>query len=734
MNEFKRLINRKILLCFIMLILLNTFLYVYQQVKGESINNLRFKTNQREWLVEYYGHYHIDEAVEVIQSDISDIQSYRNQGDDNSAVVLYDNTSEVVSRYKAMTAHNQNMFFSIIKEIKTQLEYIRQYPEDMKQIQTNAQELMTFSIFADKDSFTYNNIVKTGKDFERVKDEAMYLVNNKATEYFVDYYYIFYFSLLMMVFIIYRLSGERDNEMWSIVHTAKNGRLQLAFHRFMIITVASIAVTAGLYFTTYIASLWMYGGLSSLNAPVQTIPSFSRFSIPMSQISYVFYNYIYSALAVLVISILLWMVFVINRKRNHALIFTGIFIGLEVLLYYKIQNHSVYAVFKQINIVRLMKVNEIISTYANRGKGTFVISESAIIGAVLLVMLCVSSVICFAGTIVMRPLKHQSFLSKILEQIYMLYQHFLANVSVTMKELHKLIITGRGITVILVMMIVVWYFVGYGKMTFSDSARERDKIYREKGGADYSEIVTMINERKNEYIEISEKARESYELYENGQIELEEVTRINSQVTVYASRYAALREFEEKYRYLLSLKEETGVDGYMISDRGYEEIFGEYGTARETVILIALLVSVVLIVSENIEIETRTGTKYITNASYGRNMIKVKRLIASALLVIFLFVIVYGIDMLCMYKYYGMPYMDAPLMSLMFMRDCGLQISIGTYIMLRLMIRFALMSVVFATTYVICGGLSGIRGRISSVFIIIASVIAAVVLNCGVGS
>ena len=106
-----------------MLILLNTFLYVYQQVKGESINNLRFKTNQREWLVEYYGHYHVDEAVEVIQSDISDIQSYRNQGDDNSAVVLYDNTSEVVSRYKAMTAHNQNMFFSIIKEIKTQLEY-----------------------------------------------------------------------------------------------------------------------------------------------------------------------------------------------------------------------------------------------------------------------------------------------------------------------------------------------------------------------------------------------------------------------------------------------------------------------------------------------------------------------------------------------------------------------------------------------------------------------------------
>lgn len=62
-------------------------------------------------------------------------------------------------------------------------------------------------------------------------------------------------------------------------------------------------------------------------------------------------------------------------------------------------------------------------------------------------------------------------------------------------------------------------------------------------------------------------------------------------MSIYASRYAAVREFEQKQEYLENLKEETGIDGYMMSDRGYEEIFIKYGKARETVLLMALLVS-----------------------------------------------------------------------------------------------------------------------------------------------
>ena len=83
----------------------------------------------------------------------------------------------------------------MLKELEVQLEYISQYPEDIKMIQENAQQLMSFSIFSDKNSFTYNNIIKTAKDFSKVSEVSLYIAdNNKAVEGLVNYYFPFYFS------------------------------------------------------------------------------------------------------------------------------------------------------------------------------------------------------------------------------------------------------------------------------------------------------------------------------------------------------------------------------------------------------------------------------------------------------------------------------------------------------------------------------------------------------------
>lgn len=691
MNEFRRLINRKVVIGFIALLIINVSLYVYQQTKGAGIKELRFETAQRQWCVDYYGNYDIEVAINAVDSDIKRILSYRKadkQGTVAESEVQAGAETEVLGKYKALSESEQLLFLTVLRDIESQLEYIKKYPEDMKQIQTNAQQLMTFSIFSDKNSFTYNNIVKTGKDFEKVADVSLYLVNNKAAGSFVNYYYTFYFALIMMVFIIYGLSGERDNGMWGIVHSAGSGRLRLALHRLFIIAGSGVVITAGLYFTTFAAALLLYGGAGALNAPVQSIQAFERFAMPMSQIGFVLYNYVYSALAVVVLSVALWTVFVVNRKRNHALILTGVVVGLEVLMYYRIGLHSIYSAFKQINIVRLMKVNAVISTYANRGRGSFVISESAIMFWALMVILVVSVAVAVVGTVFMRPSQGKNVLTRLTDKLYAGYQHIFANVPVVFKELHKLLVTSRGFTVIVVLLLVVMYFISYGKMAFSDNSRERDRIYLEKGGADYSQISALIDERRADYMQAVQKSMEASEQYENGEI---------------------------------------GIDGYMMSDRGYEEIFGKYGKAREIVLLMALLASVVLIVSENIGIETSTGTKYIVNAASGKNTVKIKRIAASLALCIVLYFIVYGIDMIYLQNYYGMPYTEAPLMSLTFMRDCGLNISIGTFIVIRLIVRLVMMFAVFAVTYVFSSRFSEVRGRAVSVLIIVAVIVLVVV-------
>ena len=77
MNEFRRLINRKVVIGFIALLIINVSLYVYQQTKGAGIKELRFETAQRQWCVDYYGNYDIEVAINAVDSDIKRILSYR---------------------------------------------------------------------------------------------------------------------------------------------------------------------------------------------------------------------------------------------------------------------------------------------------------------------------------------------------------------------------------------------------------------------------------------------------------------------------------------------------------------------------------------------------------------------------------------------------------------------------------------------------------------------------------
>ena len=63
-------------------------------------------------------------------------------------------------------------------------------------------------------------------------------------------------------------------------------------------------------------------------------------------------------------------------------------------------------------------------------------------------------------------------------------------------------------------------------MAFSDNSRERDRIYLEKGGADYSQISALIDERRADYMQAVQKSMEASEQYENGEMELTSYRRL----------------------------------------------------------------------------------------------------------------------------------------------------------------------------------------------------------------
>lgn len=443
--------------------------------------------------------------------------------------------------------------------------------------------------------------------------------------------------------------------------------------------------------------------------PIQNIESFHNYTYQQSQFGYVLYHFTFSALALFAVCMVLWMLFVIFRKRTLSLVIVSLLLGTETVLYYRIPEQSIFKILKQINVMRLLNINETLSQYANKGMGKLVISESNILISVMLFLSAAAGAIAIFGMIWMKPCRGSTRIGGIADfagKISEAYQHLLTKLPVSCKEFHKLLVTARGIVPVLLLLLITLYFANHAKIAFSETIQEKEALYLEQGGADYTEIIKMIEERLADLEQANQALKEVTERFKAGEATQEEARSALMFQQICSTRVNMIWEFIEKQAYLSEIKEQYKIDGYMISDRGYAHLFGEYSYFREIVLFAALAVAIVIIVMQSNRIERNTGMRDLVYASVnGRAWINTRRFAAGLVLTVLLFGMVYGIDMLVLAAHYGFPYLDAPVMSLTFMRGFLPNMSIGMFLFLSLLAKFAATLGIYLAAY----GLS-IRG------------------------
>ncbi len=596
--------------------------------------------------------------------------------------------------------------------------YIENYPGNIDEIITNAERLKKYSIFTQAGTFAYSNILQTSEDFKRVDNVVVTEDEYLGVEKFVQYYYIYYIAFAFVLFVVYDLFKSRDNGVWQLDFCAKRGREYLAVWQMFIIFLSSFITLAALYFSTFAAAMLRFGGISDLGNPIQNIQIFEKFTYPLSKIQYVLILFLVSWASLCCLALILWSVFMVFRYRNHGLVIVLIFIGAEILIYSNISMHSAYNVFHFINIVNIVRINDMISGYQNWGFKTYVFSVSSVVIFSLFIITAVSCMAALLRSADMRPYcSSRGVLDKISSFVNQNYQKiFSRSVSVLM-ELHKLIITSKGVWIVLIVIISVFYFSSNGKMNYTDAQLEKDKIYLEHGGSDFSYIRNMVDEKRKELEAVMQRVNEYTELKNSGQeINIGEYAQVMETMHQISAEYSSMSEYSEKLDYLDELKTSAGAEGWLISDRGWQEIIGQNGYNRELILLIILSAGVMLIISEGISIEYRTGMYFMINAAAkGRKPLKIRKACAGIIFTVILFLIVYGIDLIFMWKYYGMPYLDAPLCSLTFVGDMlgkGIyklslaqyivkNISIWGFLCLGLAVRLLLVLAVMASAMVI---------------------------------
>lgn len=172
---------------------------------------------------------------------------------------------------------NVDLDYIAVTKLLVQLEYLNGYGDWLNTIQKNKDNMLTFSIFNDPNSFSGRNVIKTAEEFEKLHGADLSLGADGAVNSLMSFKLTDYFLLIALLMICLSFLDERKAGLWNVIHAAPGGRLRLAMNRTIILSGASIVFVLLLYGTNLAIGFLTYGGFDDLGRAVQSVETLGKF-------------------------------------------------------------------------------------------------------------------------------------------------------------------------------------------------------------------------------------------------------------------------------------------------------------------------------------------------------------------------------------------------------------------------------------------------------------------------
>ena len=146
------------------------------------------------------------------------------------------------------------------------------------------------------------------------------------------------------------------------------------------------------------------------------------------------------------------------------------------------------------------------------------------------------------------------------------------------------------------------------RLNYSEIQLKNDELYYRYGGLDYSELKTKCEEIENEYI----KAQLTYKkVLEDENETSENIVMAYADYEQKKNKLSSISEIIDKISYVENTKNDKSINCYLMSDRGYEKVFGIKSLRREmTNIIIFSVITISYLSSKIILFSKKFCLKY----------------------------------------------------------------------------------------------------------------------------
>lgn len=601
--ELKRIFSGRLNILILLFIILNCMFFYKEQIDNDKIYQ------------EESGYSYIEFA------------KMYNEALDRLSKVEYDSwrkeLAKIYRENKGDTEQSKKLARAVNNEITNQMNYIDSYEENINKIANQAQKMIGLEIYSDKNSYGYHNILKTSYDLKKLSGTELNVSSNISVDRFFDYGLAKFFLMALMVITV-GFFDISETGFKVVIRTTKRGRFFLNFQRLLIVFIFSMIYSILIYLSQLIISFGMYGGTTDVLHLIQSDVRYQYSTLVVSKFEYILMFVFMQGCGAIVIGLLCWLVQSLIREKNISF-FTFILIAAaEYFFYCNASNNVLLRFLRYVNIFTYIDADNILGTYENWGKGTYIISRISLVAWSIVLCIAVLSVLNILYNTYKKTFSRSLKLPKVLIRLKNNLYAFMAGTPNFVKEFNKTMFVQKGY-VIVILLLLYLYNRGLGiAPTLSDVELQMTEYYNVVNGDAYEASDQYISYMEN-WIKNAKKDISKFEA-ENNIVSSE---KLSKELKVKEETLEEIREQVLSVRELNS----SGCNAGIINQYNVENRYGvRINSYIDEYILAAILV-VILMLFRTFYIERSTHMQMVIKVTAkGRGRYLADRILASCVI------------------------------------------------------------------------------------------------------
>lgn len=562
-----------------------------------------------------------------------------------------------------------------IQAIRKEMEQLHGYHDRLSQIQDEADQISSISIFSDPTSFSSKNIKKTAEDFKNMQDVVITYQLDKGIKEALHFPFTDVLVILMIGVIATALIlEEKEKRLFCFVRPCINGGTKTIAIKCLVMGI-SVACVILLLYASNLIYMQINCGLGSLQASLQSLGQYAQSTLHLSIGGYLVMFTATKWIAACIIGALMMLITLFSRQRIFCFGAMLLIIGIEFLLYQYLPNHQAISVLRYINFISFLRTDIFYEMYYNLNifQHAYSLQKLAQIIMMALFILLLAA-ICLTYTKKQNLYsRHTDFFSRMKKQRFFPY--------LWVQESYKVFWVQKGLMIILIFIGIQGYSLQHNSIYVSiEESRYMHYIEMMKGKPSDT-ADQFISSQQQHYADLHMQYDKNEQSFNEGIINKTQYDYMQNALETQLFNESLFQKAVQQYDYV---KEDSQRE--MVVPFGYERLF--FNTEVSILPAILSIISITLLFSNLLCTEyTHRADRLLLACQKGNKVLLQCKLRIALMCGFLLTLLAYLPNIVHIFNKYGTLGLHASITSLSVFAALPSAMSIMTYLILSFLLK-----------------------------------------------